>query len=834
MTHVSRPLVPVLFLLACLVGRALAATASESGAAPAPATIAQKTRAMQAMPGFFPLYWDEARGDLWLEIPRFEEDFIYFTSLPGGLGSNDVGLDRGQLGETRLVRFVRSGRKVLLVQRNVDFRATTSDELERRAVEDSFASSVLAGFTVEAEQDGRVLVSANDFALRDGHDVIGALKRTQQGTFTLDAKRSALALPRTKSFPRNTEIEAILTFGGNEPGQWVRDVTPDPKSITVRVRHSFVQLPEPGYVPRAFDPRAGYFAMRYADYGMPIGESLVQRHIVRHRLEKKDPSAARSEVVKPIVYHLDPGTPEPIRTALLEGGRWWAQAFEAAGLINAFRVELLPPGADMQDVRYHTIQWVHRATRGWSYGSRIADPRTGEIIKGHVTLGSLRVRHDYLIAEGLLAPYETGRPASPEMERMALARLRQLSAHEIGHTLGLAHNFISSTANRASVMDYPHPFARLRPNGTIELGEAYQDGIGEWDKVAITAGYAQFAPGASEAAEIDRLLRAARERGLYYLTDQDARPIAAAHPAGHLWDNGVNAVDELARMLAIRGAALTRFGENVIRPGRPLATIEETLVPTYLGHRYQVEAVAKSIGGQNYTLAVRGDGQLPVQPVPAAEQRRAIDALLAALQPSVLRLPDALLALLPPRPAGFEATRELFTRRTGLAFDALAPAEAAATLTFGAIFHPQRANRLHQQHVRDPQLPGLDEAITRVLDATWQRPAPDTIDGEIQRTVNYAALGQILRLGANSAAGPQVQAIVAQQLTALRDRLASASNGPGIAPAQRAHLAHGQRLIQRFLEEPKEFEPPPQPAVPPGQPIGSDACDFDAPFATPW
>ena len=836
MNPALRLLVVAVSTLACLVVRALAADAPETAAAakPPPATITAKTRAMQALPGFFPLYWDEAKGDLWLEIPRFDEDFIYFTSLPGGLGSNDIGLDRGQLGAERLVRFVRSGKKVLLVQRNVDFRATTSDELERRAVEDSFATSVLAGLTIEAEQDGRVLVNATDFALRDAHDVIGALKRAQQGTFTLDAKRSALVLPRTKSFPRNTEIEVLLTFAGNEPGPWVRDVTPDPKSVTVRARHSFVQLPEPGYAPRAFDPRAGYFAMRYADYGVPIGESLVRRYIVRHRLEKRNSAAARSEVVKPIVYYLDPGTPEPIRTALLEGGRWWAQAFEAAGFLNAFRVEVLPPGADMQDVRYHTIQWVHRATRGWSYGSSITDPRTGEIIKGHVTLGSLRVRHDYLIAEGLLAPYETGRPASPEMERMALARLRQLSAHEIGHTLGLAHNFVSSIANRASVMDYPHPFARLLTNGTIDLSAAYQDGIGEWDKVAIAAGYAQFPAGADEAAEIDRILRAARERGLHYLTDQDARPIAAAHPFGHLWDNGDNAVDELGRMLAVRQAALARFGENVIRPGRPLATIEEALVPAYLGHRYQVEAVAKSIGGQSYTLALRGDGQLPLQPVPAAEQRRALDALLAALQPQVLRLPDSLLALLPPRPAGFEATRELFTRRTGLAFDALAPAEAAATLTFSAIFHPQRANRLLQQHARDPQLPGLDEAIARVFDATWHRPAGQEIDGEIQRTVNYAALGQVFRLGANSGAGPQAQAIVAQQLTVLRDRLASATTAASLAPAQRAHVAHGQRLIQRFFEQPKEFEPPPQPAVPPGQPIGAAACDFDAPFEPRW
>ncbi|HEY0945979.1 MAG TPA: zinc-dependent metalloprotease [Opitutaceae bacterium] len=810
------------------------ATATPAPAKEKPeAAITEKTREMKALPGFFPLYWDEAKGELWLEIPRLEEDFIYFTSLPGGLGSNDVGLDRGQLGQERLVRFTRSGNKVLLVQRNLAFRATSPDEREQRAVEDAFATSVLAGFTIAAEEGGRLLVNATDFAMRDAHDVAGRLKQTRQGTFTLDPKRSALFLPRTRSFPRNTEIESMLTFAGTEPGEWVQDVTPDPKSVTVRLRQSFVQLPEPGYVPRVFDPRAGYFPMRYADYGVPIAESVERRFITRHRLEKKNPLAARSEVVKPIVYYLDPGTPEPIRSALLEGARWWSEAFEAAGFLNAFRVELLPPDGDMQDVRYNTIQWVHRATRGWSYGSSIIDPRTGEILKGHVTLGSLRVRQDYLIAEGLLAPYEDGKPASPEMEKMALARLRQLAAHEIGHTLGLAHNFLASVNGRASVMDYPHPLARLRTNQTIDLTEAYATGIGDWDKIAITAGYAQFAAGADEAAEIDRILREGRERGLSFLTDQDARPPGGAHPQAHLWDNGTDAVEELNRMLEVRSAALASFGANVIRPGRPLATIEEALVPLYLSHRYQVEAVAKAIAGQSYSFALRGDGQVPLAPVPVPEQDEALQALLAALAPKVLRLPEPLLAVLPPRPPGYPATRELFTRRTGLVFDALAPAEAAASLTFALVFHPERANRLVQQHARDPRFPGLEEVITRVLAATWRRPAAEDFEGEIQRVVNAAALDELLRLGASRKSGPQVQAIVARQLELLRDWLATAATTDTVE-VQRAHLAQGHRLIGRFLEKPDEFAPPPAPAVPPGQPIGSAQCDFEYGAGSGW
>lgn len=784
-----------------------------------PPTVADKTKAWRALPGFLPLYWDEKKGELWLEIPQLEQEFIYFTSLPAGVGSNDIGLDRGQLGQERIVRFSRSGNKVLLVQPNQAFRANTADERERHAVEESFAVSVLAGFTVEAEEAGRVLVNATDFFLRDAHDVAGTLKRTKQGTFALDPKRSAFFLPRTKNFPRNTEVEVTLTFAGSEPGEFVRDVVPDPRAVTVRTRHSFVQLPEPGYVPRAFDPRAGMLPLSYADYAVPIAEPIVRRLAIRHRLEKKDPAAARSEAVRPIVFYLDPGTPEPIRGALLDGARWWAEAFEAAGFVNAYRVEMLPPDADMQDVRYNTIQWVHRATRGWSYGASVTDPRTGEIIKGHVTLGSLRVRQDFLIAEGLLAPYETGKPVSPEMQRMALARLRQLSAHEVGHTLGLAHNFLASPSGRASVMDYPHPRARLQADGTLSLADAYATGIGEWDKVSIAAVYTPYPAGTDAVAAVDRLLAAARARGLHYLTDQDARPPGGAHPRAHLWDDGANAVDELQRMMAVRAAALVRFGENAIAPGRPLAQLEEALVPVFLAHRYQLEAAVKSVAGVDYTYTLRGDGQVPVATVPAAEQRRALDAVLGTVAPEQLQVPAAVLRILPPRPHGFEATRELFARRTGLVFDALAPAEAAATLAFSLLLHPQRANRLVQQHALDAAQPGLDEVLGRVVQETWGRSAGTDYAGEIRRAVDMVALAQLFRLGASPAAGPRVQSVVGRTLSALADTLrAPAAGSPG---SQQAHRAQGLRLIERYFDEPAEFAPPPAPEVPPGQPIGS-------------
>jgi hypothetical protein len=792
------------------------------GAASTP-TISEKTAAAQKLAGYFNLYWDAKQGKLWLEIDKWSTEFLYQSSLPAGIGSNDIGLDRGRLGGTHIVRFERSGPKVLLIQSNLDYRAISNDADERRAVRDSFAESALWGFTVAAEDNGRALVDATDFFLRDAHHIPEVLRRTKQGTYKVDATRSFLYLPRTKNFPLNTEVEATLTFTGDDPGPWVKQVTPSPEAITVREHHSFVQLPPPGYKPRVYDPRSSFFGISYMDYATPISEPIVKRFISRHRLEKKDPRAASSEALQPIVYYLDRGAPEPIRSALLEGARWWNQAFEAAGYKDAFRVELMPEGADPMDLRYNVIQWVHRATRGWSYGAGVVDPRTGEIIKGHVTLGSLRVRQDYLIAEGLLAPYEKGQAVSPRMQEMALARLRQLAAHEVGHTLGLLHNYSASTVNRSSVMDYPPPVVTLGGDGVPDVSQAYATGIGEWDKLSIAWGYQDFAPGMDERAALNKILMDAFGRGLRYLTDQDARPPGSSSRLAHLWDSGVNAIDELDRLMKVRAAALRRFGENNIRDGSPLATIEDALVPIYMLHRYQVEAASKFVGGMDYTFALRRDGETPTQIVPAAEQRRALAAVLATLKPEALALPEPLLRMIPPRPPEYERGREHFKIRTSPAFDALAPAEAAAQHTLQFLFNPERAARLVEFHARDAANPGLEEVIDAVVAATWKASPPHDAGyaGEAARVVDNVMLYDLMALAANEKAPDQVRAIASQKLDDLRSWMNAEHFQVGY-PSQGPHLFHAAQQIEQFQKDPKRLELTPPSEPPDGPPIGDD------------
>ncbi len=787
-------------------------------------TIADRVSGMTTLPGFFPLHVDEREGKIWWTVGRTGEEFLFVESLSAGIGSNDIGLDRGQLGQDRIVRFERRGNKLLLVQANHGYRAVTENESEREAVTEAFAQSVLWGFPIEREENGAFLVDATKFLLQDHHDIITTLKRKGQGTYRLDESRSAVYLPRTKNFPDNSEMEVLLTFTGTPEGKWIGLVTPTPSAVTVRQHCSFVRLPDAGFTPRRYDPRSGYFATQYFDYATPIDEPLVQRLINRHRLDKKEPGAAMSDPVEPILYYLDPGTPEPIRSALLEGASWWNQAFEAAGYRNAFQVRILPEDADPMDIRYNLIQWVHRSTRGWSYGSSVVDPRTGEIIKGKVTLGSLRVRQDYLIAQGLLAAYEEGKPVDPRLEEMALARLRQLAAHEVGHTLGLAHNYAASTDGRASVMDYPHPYITLDEKGAVDFSQAYAHGIGAWDRRAILYGYQDFPEGVDEASALAAILAENQRLGLSYLSDQDARPVGSAHPLAHLWDNGKDAVAELRRIMAVREAALSGFGPDHLAPGRPLADLERILVPLYLAHRYQAEAAAKLVGGLSYSYTVKGfetaaGTDWMVRPVSRQQQEASLDALLGTLDAGFLEIPAAVRAVIPPQPVGFGRDEETFASHTGLVFDPLSAASVAAASTVRLLLHPERLARLVRQEAADPTQLGAVAVLRRLVDKAVGNTRDNPYQAEIAREVEKQVVFQLLALSMQTKGDLQVAALVSAELerytTATAQRLAGTATD-----ADRAHWQYLLKAIATSESRPEDFRLPAVPDLPPGAPIG--------------
>ncbi len=803
-----------------------------------PATISSHTSAMTKLPGFFNLYWEEKTGKLWLEIERFHEEFLYQVSLASGVGSNPIGLDRGQLGAGRVVYFERIGPKVLLVQPNYKFRAISEDAAERRAVQESFAGSILWGFEISAEENGKVLVEATDFFLSDAHGVVEQLKNTGQGNFSLNASRSALYLPRTKSFPNNTEVEVTLTFTSNEPGDLVTATIPTAHALTVRQHHSLVKLPGPDYKPRAFDPRSGCIEMTFSDYATPIASPLHRRWIFRHRLQKKDPSATLSEAVQPIVYYLDPGVPEPIRSALLEGAAWWNKSFEAAGYQNAFRVELLPEGADPMDVRYNVIHWTHRATRGWSYGSFVADPRTGEIIKGNVNLGSLRVRQDYLIAAGLMTRYDQNRRMQCEMAAlpamdyldalattddpvaMSLARLRQLSAHEVGHTLGFTHNFAASTYGRASVMDYPAPLVKITSNNELDLSDAYRVGCGEFDAFMVKYAYSDFPPGVDEHVELQKLVNEAQAQGLLFITDHDARPAGAAHPLANLWDNGNDMIAELRHEMKVRALGLKTFSENALPQGTPLALLEEALVPLYLHHRYQLEATAKMIGGMNYTYAVTGEAQTQYEIIQPKQQEEALKAVLETLSPSALTLPEDLLRRLLPRPHGYESHRELFAKRTAPVFDLINMAATAADMTVSLLLEPKRAARVLEFHARNAKYPGWNEILDALIAATWKEHEGNDTKEAIKRGVERVVLDRMIDLTRNEEAGAEVRGLTMLKLEELAAHIQSSLQYS--QPIQKeAHFKMALRDIQRVLNSPERpYDRTSPPPAPPGAPIG--------------
>jgi hypothetical protein len=781
-------------------------------------SIEDKTKNMKAYKGYLNFYWDENTGKILLEVNKFDTELLYQTSLPAGLGSNDVGLDRGILGSTAIIKFSKVGNKVLMIQPNYSYRAVTNDVAEKKAVEQSFAQSILWGFTIEAQSNGTVLVDATPFLLRDVVQAANRLQATRQGTYTVDLSRSAIFLERTKNFPMNTELEATITLTTRDarPGNFVSSVTPTADAVTLRMHHSFVQLPDEKFEMRENDPRSGCLDISFFDFSTPVTEPIEKFYIIRHRLQKKDPAAAMSEAVKPIIYYLDNGTPEPIRSALLEGGRWWNQAFEAAGYRDAFQVRVLPDTADPMDIRYNMISWVHRSTRGWSYGDAVVDPRTGEILKGNVTLGSLRVRQDYLIATGLLSPFKSEVNSDDRMMTMALQRLKQLSAHEIGHTLGFRHNYISSTQGKASVMDYPAPEAFINSKGEIDLSNAYTNEIGDWDKVTVAYAYQDFPLGTNEKSALEKTIEDAASKGLTFISDRDARDTAGINPSSHLWDNGKDVVQGLRQTMSIRSKALQHFGENSIRKGTALSMLEEGLVPIYLYHRYQVEAATKIIGGMNYSYAVKGDGQVVTKPVSKQDQSNALNAVLDCIEPSFLSLPQSIVSLIPPKPAMYNYSREQFTRRTGPAFDALAAAETAAELPMRFLFHPTRLNRLVQNQMLDSGF-GLDDMMNTIINRTWKAKRLTGTPVLIQQQNEQLVLNYLMRVlnsdDASVATKSAMQYWINQVKQYAGQQLKTANNS--------ISTGHYMLALDR-IENKAEVKPLIVTPLPPGAPIGCD------------
>ncbi|MBU2996125.1 zinc-dependent metalloprotease [Cellulophaga baltica] len=777
------------------------------------AQFAENSKNYQKFTGYFNFFHDQKTDKIYLEVDKLNSEFLYVYALSSGIGSNDIGLDRGQLGNEQVVYFKKAGNKLLLVQPNLKYSALTDNKLEKKSVEQAFATSVLYGFKIEDEKNGTYIIDITGFLMQDAHGVSGRLKKRKQGSFSLDKSKSAVDLERTKAFPKNIEIDLMLTFKGEGIGRELRSVAPNPNLVTVSQHHSFIALPDSDFEMRAYDPRSGSYPFSYYDYSTPVQEPTLQQFIRRHRLKKKNPEAKVSEAVEPIIYYLDNGTPEPVRSALLEGGKWWNQAFEAIGYKNAFQLKMLPDDADPLDSRYNVIQWVHRSTRGWSYGSSIVDPRTGEIIKGHVSLGSLRIRQDFLIAQALMnQPFKNRDDNYEPMLALALARIRQLSAHEIGHTLGFAHNFAASTNNRASVMDYPHPQFSIK-KGKIDFSNAYATGIGEWDKVAVAYSYSDFTNDKNEKVALNKILKDAQDNKLRYITDQDSRPKGITNGLSHLWDNGKSATEELEAVLDVRALAIKNFSIDNIKTGETYSNLEDVFVPLYLFHRYQVEATSKLIGGIDFNYATKGDDQTVVKPIASKVQKEALESVLKTLDASVIKIPKDKLELFPPRAFGKPRTRESFKSKTGIAFDPISAAETASDLTLEFLLHPERASNLMLQKSLDDKFIGLDELLTEVVDATFNKKGADNYSKEVQYAINYRVLYYIMNLAVNKKVHGQVNAIANFKLQELKNKYQQKQDAFSFEIVNR---------IKQFQEQPESFKIIPVDKIPDGSPIGMD------------
>ncbi|MGC6430691.1 MAG: zinc-dependent metalloprotease [Jejuia sp.] len=770
--------------------------------------------------GFFNFSYDEKLDKIYLEVKHLNKEFLYVNSLATGVGSNDIGLDRGQLGNERIVKFQKYGNKILLVQPNQKYRAISNNNLEKKSIEQAFAKSILFGFEIIEKRGETFIIDMTPFLMQDAHGVSNRLKIRKEGNYDIDLSKSALSLARTKAFPKNVEFEALLTFKGKPSGKNLKTVVPTSNLVSVIQHHSFIELPDNNYEPRVFDVRSGAIPITFLDYAAPVQEEIKKRYVIRHRLKKKNKYAEISEPVEPILYYLDSGTPEPVRSALIEGASWWNQAFEAIGYKNAFQVKMLPVQADPMDCRYNVIQWVHRSTRGWSYGASVVDPRTGEIIKGHVSLGSLRIRQDFLIAQALLnKPFAVSDDNYEPMLEMALARIRQLGAHEVGHTLGFAHNFAASTNDDASVMDYPHPHIKII-KGEVDISNAYSEGIGAWDKVSVAYSYSDFDSNEIQKEALLKILDGATEKGLRFITDSDARAIGGAHALAHLWDNGRNASEALDHILRVRKMAITNFSKDNIKNNVPYSQLEDAFVPLYFLHRYQMEATTKLIGGLDYNYAVKGDGNFTTKAIDSYKQRAALRSILATLSAEALAIPKDKLNLFPPRAFSYPRTRESFQGLTGVSFDAFSAASTASALTLRLLLHPERMNRLILQKSLDNNQLSIQEMLEILINNSFKINYQDDYLNEVQQMINVEVLKHIMNLSVSDKTFFQVKFEANKMIDNISKVLS-------VKESASKYASQYQSMISEFRNYPEKFMLKYPPKIPDGSPIGSDICTYD-------
>ena len=759
---------------------------------------------------FFEYKYNEEKGTVSLTVTELDREFLYMNAIAGGVGSNDLGLDRGKIGNTRIVKFIKQGNKLLLLQPNMKYRAVSNSKKEKAAVSEAFASSVLFGFDIVGNKGASYMVDLTPFLLQDANHISRLLKEKKEGIYKLDKKRSVVRVEGLHSFPKNTEFESILTFSGEAIGKYLRTVAPSSDAVTIVQHQSFIALPDDNYTPRAFHPYSGFNNILFYDYATPIHEPIAKRFITRHRLEKKISGSAASEAIEPIIYYVDAGCPEPIKSALIEGASWWNQAYTAAGFLNAFQVKELPKEAHPLDIRYNVIQWVHRSTRGWSYGASVLDPRTGEIIKGHVSLGSLRVRQDFMIAQGILSPYTDTNDNTP-MTEMALARLRQLSAHEVGHTIGLAHNFAASCNDRASVMDYPHPFIK-QDGGKVDLSDAYDDKIGIWDKRTIVYGYTEFTDRKENADGLKAILVETKELGLLYMSDSDARPMGGAHPLAHLWDSGNDPIEELKRMMILRKSTLDKFGENTIPIGTPYSELEKVLVPAYLMHRYQAEAVAKIIGGVNYNYAVKGFEEPINRPMSTAVQYKATQELLNTLSHQELSFPKSALNMILPSAKGFRRNRESFDSDMNMVFDPLNGAEAYTNFILTLLLHPDRLARINLQ-----EEVSLEEYLSSISSRLFTNVgAKQGYETQLSLIPRKVLTIHLIKLAKNRKINKQVAAMALMHLQQIQTKYLNKLENNTDIKANNIYI----NVMIDHMNDPEMSTLPGLAKMPPGSPIG--------------